>query len=130
MGDTNKFLKQSVFAVAGASEDREKYGNKTLRVYQQNNMKVYPLNPKSTQIEGLDVIRDVASLPDSVDALSIVTPPAVTRHIVKAALDKGIKHFWMQPGAENDEAIAEAEKAGANVIYGGPCVLVALNYRE
>jgi hypothetical protein len=36
----------------------------------------------------------------------------------------------MQPGAENPEAIAEAEAAGANVIHGGPCVLVVLGFRE
>ena len=40
-----KFLAGKRFAVVGASQDREKYGNKVLRVYQQNNIEVVPINP-------------------------------------------------------------------------------------
>lgn len=126
----DRFLEKKVFAVAGASADREKYGNKTLRAYLQNDMVVYPINPRAEQIEGVKVVADVASLPDGVEALSIVTPPPVTLKVVEAALERGIRWFWMQPGAENDEAISLAEEAGASVIHGGPCVLVALRYRE
>jgi predicted CoA-binding protein len=124
------FLDSTVFAVAGASTNREKYGNKVLRVYQQNQRTVYPINPGADEVEGLPAVADVPSLPEGVEALSIVTPPPITLSVVRAALARGIGHLWMQPGAENDEAIAEAVAAGANVIHGGPCVLVALGFRE
>jgi predicted CoA-binding protein len=124
------FLENSVFAVAGASTDRVKYGNKVLRVYQQNDRTVYPINPKAEEVEGLAAFPDVASLPEGVEALSVVTPPAVTIEVVRQALARGIRQIWMQPGAENEEAIAVAETAGANVIHGGPCVLVALGFKE
>jgi len=124
------FLESTVFAVAGASTDQEKYGNKVLRVYQQRQRKVHPINPGAKEVEGLPAFPDVASLPDGVEAMSIVTPPSITLQVVRAALARGIKHMWMQPGAENPEAIAEAEAAGANVIHGGPCVLVVLGFRE
>ena len=130
MSDIDRFLEQEVFAVAGASENREKYGNKVVRVYLQNDKKVYPVNPKSQTIEGVEVVPDVAALPDDVRALSIVTPPPITRKVVAAALERGIRHFWMQPGAEDAEAVAMAEEAGANVIHDGSCVLVALGYTE
>jgi len=39
------FLDGSRFAVVGASANREKYGNKVLRVYQQNKLDVVPVNP-------------------------------------------------------------------------------------
>ncbi|MBN1947476.1 MAG: CoA-binding protein [Bradymonadales bacterium] len=125
-----QFLESKVYAVAGASTDRDKYGNKTLRVYQQRERKVYPINPNAETVEGLPAYPDVQSLPDDVEAISIVTPPAVTLDVVRQALAHGIRRFWMQPGAENEEAIAEAEAAGAIVIHGGPCVLVVLRYRE
>jgi predicted CoA-binding protein len=124
------FLDSAVFAVAGASTNRDKYGNKVLRVYQQNGRKVYPINPKADEVEGLPAFPDVASLPEGVEALSIITPPPITLQVVRAALARGIKHLWMQPGAENAEAITEAESAGANVVHGGPCVLVVLGFRE
>jgi hypothetical protein len=36
----------------------------------------------------------------------------------------------MQPGAESDAAVARAKALGMNVIAGGPCLLVALGFRD
>ncbi len=126
----DSFLAGKRFAVVGASRDRAKYGNKVLRAYLQNNREVVPINPNSHEVEGLRSFPDLKSLPDSVDAISIVTPPAVTKHAVQQAIELGIKNIWMQPGAESDESVAYAERTGANVIAGGPCALVALRYHE
>lgn len=125
-----QFLAGKRFAVVGASADREKYGNKVLRVYQQNKLDVVPINPKADEVEGLKAYPDLASVPGTIDGISIITPPMVTEHVVAEAGSRGIKNIWMQPGAESAAAIAAAEKAGANVIAGGPCILVSLRYRE
>jgi predicted CoA-binding protein len=125
-----QFLAGKRFAVVGASKDRAKYGNKVLRAYLQNNRDAIPVNPGADQIEGLTAYRDLASVPSDVDGVSIITPPAVTEKVVEQALQRGIKQIWMQPGAESSAAIESAENAGANVIAGGPCLLVALRYRE
>ena len=125
-----RFLSSPAFAVAGASTDRAKYGNKVLRCYQQHGRKVHPLNPRGGVIEGLPAVATVQALPDDVKALSIVTPPEVTEQVVDAAIAKGIRHLWMQPGAESPAAVARAEKAGLNVIADGTCLLVVLGYSE
>jgi predicted CoA-binding protein len=125
-----QFLASKRFAVVGASKDRAKYGNKVLRAYLQNDHDAVPINPGTDEIEGLASYRDLASLPEPVDAVSIITPPAVTERVVDEALRRGIKNIWMQPGAESDAAIAKAQQAGVNVIAGGPCVLVTLRFRE
>ena len=62
--------------------------------------------------------------------LSIITPPAVTEKLVEEAAAAGVKHVWMQPGAESRRAVDRARELGMNVISGGPCLLVALGYRE
>src|ERR1043165_3649266 len=46
------FLAGKTFAVAGASSDRAKFGNKVLRCYQQAGRKVYAIHPRETLIEG------------------------------------------------------------------------------
>ncbi len=124
------FLAGKRFAVVGASRDRSKYGNKVLRVYQQNKRDVVPVNPKADELEGLQAYPDLASIPGTIDAVSIITPPPVTERVVSEAIERGIKNIWMQPGAESKAAIKAAEESGANVIAGGPCVLVALRYHE
>ncbi len=118
------------FAVVGASTNRAKYGNKVLRCYLQNGHEAVAVNPRATEIEGVPCYSDVASLPDEVDCLSIITPPAVTETVVQQAIDTGIRHLWMQPGAESPAAIQSAEDAGLNVIADGSCLLVVLGYSE
>lgn len=125
-----RFLDGHAFAVLGASQDRSKYGNKVLRAYQQNDLKVYPINPKAEQVEGLTCYPDLASLPEPVHGVSIITPPRVTEKAVEVIEELGIAHVWMQPGAESDDAVARAQDLGLNVIAGGPCILVTLRYRE
>lgn len=131
MSDTvSDFLAGTTFAVAGASSNRHKYGNKILRCYLQDNRKVFPLNPSVDEVEGLAAFASLRDLPESVDGLSIVTPPHVTDQVVDDAIQAGVKAIWMQPGAESPAAIDAAEAAGINVIHGGPCLLVVLGYQE
>jgi predicted CoA-binding protein len=125
-----QFLDGAPHAVVGASTDREKYGNKVLRVYQQNDRPVYPINPKAAEVEGLKAYPDLGSLPETPHGISVITPPKVTEMVVEEAAKLGIKHVWMQPGAESDAAIARAEGLGLSVIHGGACALVVLGFTE
>lgn len=129
--DQIDFLKCETFAVAGASNNRQKYGNIVFRalveyVQEEPDRTVYPLNPNLPQVESVAVFKSIGDVPKKVDALSIVTPPPITRQIVTEAIEAGVKQIWMQPGAEDEEAIRAAEQAGLVVIAGGPCILVAM----
>lgn len=124
------FLNGAPHAVVGASRDRAKYGNKVLRAYMQRGRPVYPVNPTADEVEGLAAFPNLTALPEPVHGISIITPPAITLRVIEEAGRLGIKHVWMQPGAESDAAVAAALKLGMNVIHAGPCVLVVLGYRE
>ena len=124
------FLAQERFAVAGASPDRAKYGNKCLRCYVQHGRKVVAIHPRETEVEGVAAYPRLADVPTTPQALSIITPPPVTESLVEEAAAAGLKHVWMQPGAESELAVRRAEELGLNVIAGGPCLLVALGFRD
>jgi predicted CoA-binding protein len=130
MADHNRlikdFLSAGPYAVAGASNDRSKYGNKVLRAYLAHHYKAYPVHPKEKVVEGIPAYADLASLPEKVRGLSIITPAVVTERLVEEAAKAGITRLWMQPGAESDAAIRRAGELGLSVIAGGPCVLVEL----
>jgi uncharacterized protein len=125
-----RFLESAAYGVVGASPRRHKYGNKVLRCYQQNGRRAIPVNPREQQIEGVACVASVLDLPDDVQSLSIITPPQVTEQVVEQAIQRGIQHVWMQPGAESARAVAACRAAGINVIADGSCVLVVLGYRE
>lgn len=124
------FLAGTPFAVVGASKDRSKYGNKVLRVYQQRGLAVTPIHPSEPEIEGLACAKSLTALATKPHGVSIITPPPITERIVEEAHTLGIRHLWMQPGAESPHAIRRAEELGMSVIAGGPCILVVLGYRE
>jgi predicted CoA-binding protein len=126
----DRFLSAGAFGVAGASTNRDKYGNKVLRCYLQNGKKAIPINPRAETIEGQSCVASVGELPDEVTSLSIITPPKITEQIVEEAIAKGIENIWMQPGAQSAQAVTRCEEAGVNVIADGSCLLVVLGYRE
>ncbi len=128
-GDIDAFLSGEEFAVVGASADRAKYGNKVLRVYLQNKRKVFAVNPRGGEIEGLKAYPDLSSLPTVPHGVCIITPPSVTLAVVREAIELGIGHLWMQPGAESEEAISLARENGINVVANGPCVLVVMGFQ-
>ncbi len=122
------FLACRTFAVVGASTDRSKYGNIVFRSLLQAKREAYPVNPQASEIEGHRAYVRLSDLPVVPDAVSFVTPPAVTTQAVAEALELGIQHLWMQPGAESPEAVLLATQHGALVIPGNACLLVKLGY--
>jgi uncharacterized protein len=126
MNNIEVFLKASTFAVAGASQDRSKYGNKVFRAIVASGRTAYPLNPTAPEVEGHPAFASIAKLPAVPESLSIVTPPHITRQVIQQAIVAGVKNIWMQPGAEDDQASQTARDAGLNVIDDGSCILVLL----
>ena len=125
-----KFFQSQAFAVIGAAKNRDKYGNKVLRCYMQHGLEVYPVNPRACEIEGIACFAAVKDLPDTVQSISIITPPPVTEQVVREAIARGIKNIWMQPGAESPAAIADCRAAGINCIAHGSCLLVHLGFNN
>ena len=125
-----QFLAAPAFGVVGASANRDKYGNKVLRCYQQNGRTVIPVNPNETAIEGIPCAATVNDLSADVTSISMITPPAVTANLVPLVIEKGIQNIWMQPGAEHPDAVALCRQRGVNVIADGSCLLVVLGYHD
>ncbi len=126
MNKISIFLSAMTYAVAGASANQHKYGNKVFRALLNSGRDTYPLNPIANEIEGHQAYPSIADLPLVPEALSIITPPEVTRQVVADAIAAGVKHIWMQPGAEDEHASQSAREAGINVIDDGSCILVLL----
>ena len=126
-----EFLAAGPWAVVGASTDRTKYGNKVLRCYQQaGKAPVYPVHPREREIEGLAAHASLAALPERPRAVSIITPSKITEAVVEECATLGIRHLWMQPGAESPRALERCRELGLAPLAGGPCLLVVLRFRE
>ena len=103
-------------AIIGASKDRNKYGNKAVRAFLQQGYKVYPVNLKETEIEGLRAYSNISDVPGRPDMVSVYLPPEILLGVLPEIAAKGCDELWLNPGAESDEVLAEAERLGLNVI--------------
>jgi uncharacterized protein len=103
-------------AIVGASRDRSKFGNKSVRAHLQQGYTVFPVNPKESQIEGLSCFKSISEIPVRPERVSLYLPPALVLKVLPEIAAKGCDELWLNPGTESDEVIAEAERLGLNVI--------------
>ncbi len=104
-------------AVLGASRDRGKYGNKSVRAHLRAGWQVFPINPRADQIEGLPAYRSLRDLPvETLDRVSVYLPPAIGITLLDEIAARHPREVWLNPGSESDELLAAAEKLGLPVI--------------
>jgi hypothetical protein len=114
-------------AIIGASNDRSKYGNKSVRAHLQQGYTVYPVNPRESEIEGLPAYKSIADIPARPDRVSVYLPPPVLKKVLPDIAAKGCDELWLNPGTESDEVLAEAERLGLKVIQACSIVDVGIS---
>ncbi len=117
------FLKHKKWAFVGASQNKKKFGYFGYKELKSKGIELTPVNPNLQSLEGEPVYPSLATLPEPVDAAVVAVPPSKTIEIVREASQVGIKHIWLQQGAESKEAIQYCQENGINCIH-GECVLM------
>ncbi|RKD34678.1 CoA-binding protein [Thermohalobacter berrensis] len=120
-----EMLDKKVWAVVGATPNKDKYGYKIWNVLKEHGYIAYPVNPKYEEIEGEKCYPSVEELPEKVDVIDFVVPPKVTKKIIEQADKVGIEYLWFQPGTFDEEIIEKAEKLNKKIVY-YDCVLAEL----
>ena len=94
--------KNNLIALVGASNDKNKYGNKILLELHNKNYNVVPINHREDSIAGLKAYSKVQDLPSRPSIINFVVPPEIGLIITKELVEEGYDHFWYQPGAESE----------------------------
>jgi uncharacterized protein len=111
-------------AVVGASNNRDKFGNKALRAFLAEGHRVIPINPSEQSVEGIRAYASVLDVPDTIDMATVYVQPDVTLRLLDEFQRKQISEIWVNPGAESDEVIAEARRRSLNIILA--CSIVGI----
>lgn len=118
-----QFLQCQRIAVAGVSRHGNMPANAILRRLRETGHEAIPVNPHSEEIEGQRCYRDIDAVPDPLGAVMIVTPPAASVDVARAALGRGIRHIWFHrsfgDGSVSPEALALCRSQGVEPIEGG-----------
>jgi len=118
-----RFLDQKRIAVAGVSrKDHQAPANAIFRKLRGAGYEVFPINPNATEIEGVASFTDLSSVPGGVEAVVVVTTPAVSETLVQQCVDLGIPKVWIHrslgSGSLSEKAVALGRKHGLEVIPG------------
>lgn len=112
-------------AILGASADRSKYGNKSVRAHLQQGFDVFSVNPKGGEIEGLPVYRTLAEVPAAhLTRISVYLPPKIGLAMLPEIAAKGCDELWLNPGSDSPELVEQARALGLEVIQA--CSIVAI----
>ena len=118
-------------AIVGASGDRAKYGNKSVRAHQKSGYEVFPIHPTLAEVEGLAAYPSVSDVPGGrLDRVSMYVPPTVGMTLIAEIAAKGCDEFWLNPGSQSPELIEKARAAGLEPIVSCSIVDLGVSPRD
>lgn len=121
-------MSKPTVAILGASADRTKFGNKSVRAHLQQGFEVFPVNPKGGEIEGLTAFKSLADVPGGrLNRVSVYLPPPLVLKALDAIAARGCDELFLNPGTESPEVVGRAEALGLNPIVA--CSIVDLGVR-
>jgi len=109
--------------VVGVSSHKTKFGGSAFRELKRRGYDVFAVHPSMDKYEGVKCYRSLADLPVVPDCALVTIKPEAAFSVVGQAVDRGIRTLWFQQGADFSEAVAQAERAGLNVVKGS-CILM------
>ena len=137
MHDLALLFNPSSVAVIGASSDRNKLSGRTIHFLKTYGFKgkIFPVNPSSPEIQGLQAFASVSAIPEAVDQAIIIVPSQHVEAAIRDCAKKGVKILLVlssgfgEIGPEGrvaqDRLLAIARDAGMRMI--GPNSLGALS---
>ncbi|MCQ2977594.1 MAG: acetate--CoA ligase family protein [archaeon] len=128
MPDLDKMFKPDSVAVVGASNSEGKVGYIILDNIVNDGFKgkVYPINPKDDEVQGLKAYKNVSDLPEVPDLVIISIPSKFVNPVVKECGEFGVKNLvvitagFKEVGGEGvkmeEEMVSYIEKYDMNLI--------------
>jgi uncharacterized protein len=109
-------------ALVGLSTQAQDFSRAVAKELTERGYDVVPVNPKASTIADRPAYPTVAAIPQPVEWVLVMTPPAAAAAVVADAHAAGVDHVWLHRGvghgAVSDEAVALAKAHGMTVVAG------------
>jgi len=137
--ELDRLFSPSSIAIIGASQDIDKGGGFVLHGLLQGGFqgKLYPVNPKQTEIMGLKTYPSILDIPDEVDEAIIAVAARIVPRVMAECAQKGVKFAvihsagFSELGTEGkeleDEMLRIAQQGGTRIV--GPNCMGLYNPR-
>jgi predicted CoA-binding protein len=119
-----KLNKDYLYAVVGASANKEKYGYKVLVDLNSKGFRVVGINPNYEQIENIKCFKSLKDVPQKIDVVILIVPANVGINILKECVLLKINKIWIQPGAESSQIINFCKENSLDCVYNS-CIMLS-----
>lgn len=117
-------MNEKITLVLGASENPERFSNRVIRALQRNNIAVAAVGLKEGEVEGVKIQTGFPAVKD-VDTITLYVGAKNQPQYYNYILSLKPERIIFNPGTENPELEAMAEKAGIEVL--NACTLTMLS---
>jgi len=112
--------------VLGASSKPERKSNQAVAMLQEAGHSVVPVHPAIEEIHGIPVKKKLREVEGPVDTLTLYVGRELSQKMESAITDLNPGRLIFNPGAENPDLMAAAEKAGIPTMEACTVVLLAI----
>lgn len=121
-----QMLEKKIWAVVGANQDPEKFGNMIYRRLKSKGYEVYAVNPMYDTVEGDQCYKNLSSLPKVPEVVDMVVSPKRGKPVLEEAARLGIRYIWLQPGTYDEDLLKQIAGLGLEAVQA--CVLVSTGH--
>lgn len=122
-------LDKKIWAVAGVTDNKERFGYKIWKILKEHGYTAYGVNPRMEELEGEKIYASVKDIEEDIDVLDMVVGPNIAMKTLEEAKEAGIKYIFFQPGSYNDEVIEKTKELGLEYLD-GDCIYATLKALE
>ena len=126
-------LSPQSIAIVGVSDDINKIGSVIMRNLIRDGFygKIYPINPKYSQIQGVPAFGTILDVPDNIDTVCIAIPHQFVEGVIDQCIEKKVKSVVIvtagfketgQEGKEIEERISSKLKVAGIRLIGPNCL--------
>lgn len=118
-----KLKEYKTVAVVGISRNRHRPSRDIAEYLLSKGYKVVGVNPAIDKVGEIDVYPSLRDIPFEVDIVNVFRRSEAIPEIMDDVIAIKPKMLWLQLGIRNNEALAQAEKAGIETVQ-DQCILV------
>ncbi len=110
--------------ILGASDKPERYAYKAMKALIRHGHHITLVHPSLQQVEGQPVHRDLTTIPEPIDTVTLYVGPAISTGLQNELIALNPQRVLFNPGTENS-TLADALTA-AGIAHEEACTLVLL----
>ncbi len=111
-------------ALYGASAKPDRYAYMAFTLLREYGQRVFPVHPVLESLDGEAVYRDLASIEEPIDTITLYIGPARQKDVEADILGASCRRVIFNPGTENPELQKKLAEKGIEVVES--CTLVML----